>query len=55
MNVFKPFSRFFTRAHPYTIAHYIGRKNAQRALGCKIKKKKKLFEEQEREEHQKHG
>lgn len=37
-NVFHSFSRFFKRAHPYTVAHYIGRKNAQRILGCKIKR-----------------
>ena len=45
-NVFHSFSRFFKRAHPYTVAHYIGRKNAQRILGCKLKKKSKIFADQ---------
>ena len=45
-NVFHSFSRFFKRAHPYTVAHYIGRKNAQRILGCKIKKKSKIYADQ---------
>ncbi|CAM4481896.1 Transposase [Alteromonas australica] len=49
VNVLHPFSRFFKRAHPYTVAHYIGRKNAQRILGCKIKKKSKIFAEQQSE------
>ncbi|GEM_PF-159876 len=48
--VFNSFSRFFNRAHPYTVAHYIGRKNAQRILGCKIKKKSKLFAQQHADE-----
>ena len=45
-NVFHSISRFFKRAHPYPVAHYIGRKNAQRILGCKIKKKSKIFADQ---------
>jgi hypothetical protein len=49
-NVFHSFSRFFKRAHPYTVAHYIGRKNAQRILGCKIKKKSKIYADQHVEE-----
>ncbi|QJR79293.1 hypothetical protein CA267_018715 [Alteromonas pelagimontana] len=31
------------RQHPYAIAALIGRKNTQRALGCKIAKKSKLL------------
>lgn len=40
------FKRFFKRAHPYTVAYYIGRKNTQKILDCKIKKKSKLLDEQ---------
>ncbi|MCU7554494.1 hypothetical protein OCL06_07775 [Alteromonas sp. ASW11-19] len=48
MNIIsKTFSRFFERAHPYTVAFYLGRKNTQRILDCKIKKKSKLQPEQE--------
>lgn len=39
----KSFSRFFERAHPYTVAYYIGRKNAEKIFDCKIKKKSKLL------------
>ena len=34
------FSALFRRKHPYAIAAYLGRKNAQNILGCKIKKMK---------------
>jgi hypothetical protein len=50
INVLQPLSRFFKRAHPYTVAHYLGRKNTQRILGCKIKKKSKIFAEEQIEE-----
>ena len=42
----KALKRFFKRAHPYTVAYYLGRKNTQRILDCKIKKKSKLLAEQ---------
>jgi len=51
-NVVKSFSRFFRRAHPYTVAYYIGRKNAQNILGCKIQKKSKIFASKQTEEQQ---
>ena len=50
-NVVRSFSRFFKRAHPYTVAYYIGRKNTQKILGCKIQKKSKLFAEQHIEDN----
>lgn len=51
MNILtKSFSRFFERAHPYTIAYYLGRKNTQRILDCKIKKKSKLEAEMHSDE-----
>lgn len=36
------FSKFFERKHPYSVCYYVGRKNTQRILDCKIKKKSKL-------------
>ncbi|WP_218310973.1 hypothetical protein [Alteromonas antoniana] len=51
MNILtKSFSRFFEKAHPYTIAYYLGRKNTQRILDCKIKKKSKLEAQMQAEE-----
>ena len=32
----KAFTKFFKRKHPYAIAAYLGRKNTQRILDCKI-------------------
>jgi len=49
-SVYLSFSRFFKRAHPYTVAYYIGRKNTQKILGCKIQKKSKIFAEQQIED-----
>lgn len=43
----KAFKRFFKRSHPYTVAFYLGRKNTQRILDCKIKKKSELFASQQ--------
>ena len=39
----KAFTKFFNRKHPYAIAAYLGRKNTQRILDCKIEKKSKLL------------
>jgi len=35
----KTFTKLFKRKHPYAVAAYVGRKNAQRILDCKIEKK----------------
>ncbi|RDV24486.1 hypothetical protein DXV75_13770 [Alteromonas aestuariivivens] len=43
----KAISKFFKRQHPYTVAFYIGRKNTQRILDCKIQKKSKLLASKE--------
>lgn len=52
-NLTKSFSRFFEKAHPYTIAYYLGRKNTQRILDCKIKKKSKLEAQMQSDESSK--
>lgn len=39
----KAITKFFKRKHPYAVAAYVGRKNTQRILDCKIEKKKKLL------------
>ncbi len=39
----KTFTKLFERKHPYAVAAYVGRKNAQRILDCKIEKKSKLL------------
>ncbi|WP_164078382.1 hypothetical protein [Alteromonas facilis] len=40
------FAKFFKPKHPFAVAFYIGRKNTQRILDCKIEKKSKLLDEQ---------
>lgn len=40
----KSIRKFFKPKHPYTVAFYIGRKNTQRILDCKIKKKSELLD-----------
>lgn len=41
--MFKSFTKFFQRKHPYTVAFYIGRKKTQKIFDCKIKKKSELL------------
>jgi hypothetical protein len=39
----KAITKCFKPKHPYAVAAYVGRKNAQRIFDCKIEKKKKLL------------
>ncbi len=41
----KLFSIKIKKKHPYPVCSYIGRKNVQNILDCKIKKRKKLESE----------
>ncbi len=38
------FSNLFERKHPYALAAYLGRKNAEDILECRIEKKKRWSE-----------
>ncbi|WP_268235990.1 hypothetical protein [Alteromonas lipolytica] len=39
----KAITKFFKPKHPFAVAAYLGRKNTQRILDCKIEKKSKLL------------